>query len=257
VPLLEGAAPTCTSRTQQPEVNAMTLNSRIYVHGEIAAQDVFHAMQELLTQYDADKRTPDQQKWTDAQDKTRTVGASTAETGNPWTISNSIGQGLPAWLMVHYRPSEALRPDAEACSDYCDDPDPEDPEPYHSHRPQHWLVVSIDTAYGYKGDDGLGCGDLHALLIGQLGQWLDARGVAWSWQNEFTGDIHGGEDRYHRLIDIASSGFEATAWFQSTALPAIMATQPSRRSPSSHPKPPAGDWYSTLQPPPAYEGERR
>jgi hypothetical protein len=192
----------------------VTLDSRIYVHDEIQAADVFRTMQANLAKYD-DRPDAPAQTWTVDQD-----GYPKNGNNNPWTIANDCGQGLPAWLMVHYRPGAALRPDAEACSQHCDT-DPEDPEPYHSHGPAHWLVVSIDTSYGYRDAAGRGCGDLHALLIAELGQWLDARGVAWSWENEFTSEIHGGEDRYRRLVDLASSGFEASAWFRTTVLPAI------------------------------------
>lgn len=52
---------------------------------------------------------------------------------------------------------------------------------------------------------------------------LDARNVRWEWRNEFTGDVHGGEDRYERLIDLCSGGFEATAWFRTTVMPVIAA----------------------------------
>ena len=69
----------------------------------------------------------------------------------------------------------------------------------------------------------MGCGDLHAALVGQLGQWLDARGIRWEWMNEYTGEVHGGPDRYEQLIGLASAGFESAAWFETTVMPAITA----------------------------------
>ena len=64
----------------------------------------------------------------------------------------------------------------------------------------------------------MGCGDLHARLVAELGIWLDQRGKRWKWENEFTGEIHEG---YEQLIQLASGGFEATAWFRTMVVPAI------------------------------------
>jgi hypothetical protein len=88
------------------------------------------------------------------------------------------------------------------------------------HDPAHWLAVSFDTAYGYSDERGYGCGDLHAEYVAKLGQWLDGKGIRWAWENEFTGEIHTG---YERLIELSSGGFEASAWFRTTVLPAIAA----------------------------------
>lgn len=54
-------------------------------------------------------------------------------------------------------------------------------------------------------------------------QWLDERGIAWSWENEFSGEIHGGEDRYERLTDLMQGGHRAESWFGAWVLPAIEA----------------------------------
>src|SRR5690606_25459508 len=135
-----------------------------------------------------------------------------------WSIGNLPGQGLCALLDISYRPGAPLRTPEQAAEhdeDICNLPCDGD-----RHPPACWLEISINTAYGYKGDNGEGCGDLHARLVAELGQWLDERGIRWSWKNEFTGDIHSG---YERLIDLCSAGFEATAWFRTSVLPAIEA----------------------------------
>jgi len=189
----------------------MTLSTNIYILDQADPREVFRFCQGLLTKYDEQRRTPDQQTWND-------------EPAGAWrgdgvrSIANTIGQGLPGILDISYRADGPLRTveQAEACDEDCE---PGCDKGQHYYR-ACWLDIDFDTAYGYK-QGGMGCGDLHAALVGELGQWLDAQGIRWEWRNEFTGDVHGGPDRYVRLVDLASGGFEATAWFQSTVLPAI------------------------------------
>lgn len=206
----------------------MTLDSRIFVLDKVDPQEVFGFCRDLLG-------ATDRHTFTDKQDTTWRKGESFVEPGNPWTISNNPGQGLPAWLMLYYRPDAPLRTAEQAAEHdedcnlpendiYVDEWGPCDGE--HHYRPACWLTVSFDTAYGYKDERGYGCGDLHAEYISRLGQWLDAKGVRWEWENEFTGDVHTG---YSRLVELASGGFEATAWFQTTVLPAIAAEAGERR----------------------------
>jgi hypothetical protein len=102
------------------------------------------------------------------------------------SIMNLPGQGLGAWVIVYHRDGEPVE-------------------------------VSIDTVYSYSGPDG-GCGDLHARVVAELGQWLDFKGVAWSWQNEFTGEVH---QRYDGLTDLAGEGAEASAWVRDIVMPAL------------------------------------
>lgn len=191
----------------------MTLSTNIYVLDEVSPHELFRHCQTLLSKYDEFGRTWRQMA---CSDKPRD-----SYFGRPgdWNISNDIGQGLPAILDITYRQNEPLiTPEMAAahtkwCEDDCTD---------ERHDEPCWLDIDFDTAYGYK-SKGMGCGDLHAALVSDVGQWLDKRKVRWSWRNEFTGEIHGGEDRYERLVDLLSGGFEATAWFQTTALPAILA----------------------------------
>jgi hypothetical protein len=181
----------------------MTLDTCMYVHDEVDVHQLFHHFRTLLG-------AVPQHPYKDREYDWGTEGG--------WSIGNDIGIGLPALVRIYYRPGEPLRADGEACSDSCD---PEDD--YHWHKPAMWCEVSMDTAYGYHDELGRGCGDLHAAYVAQLGQWLDERSVSWSWENEFTGDIHAGPDRYERLRDLISSAADASAWFQTTVAPAIAA----------------------------------
>jgi len=199
----------------------MTLDTRIFALDHIDAHEVFLFCRELLGATEA-------HTWTDEQGSTWRDGKSFVEPGNPWTIQNNLGQGLPAWLMLHYQPDAPLRTADEAAEhdDYCSlpgtkwyDPD-EGPCDSTHHDRACWLEVSFDTAYGYKDDRGYGCGDLHAEYVARLGKWLDEHGVRWEWKNEFTGEVHAG---YERLIDLGTGGFEASAWFRTSVLPVIAA----------------------------------
>lgn len=173
----------------------MTLDTRVYVLDRIDYRETFTKCAQLLG-------VTEHHRIEDRQDGTWNAGDRTVESGNPWTIMTAPGQGLPAWLMLHYRPDAPYRTEEQAAE----------------HRPACWLEISFDTAYGYQDEQGRGCGDPHASVVAQLGQWLDERGVRWLWLNEFTGEIHSG---YDRLVELCTDGFAASAWFQTTVLPAI------------------------------------
>lgn len=192
----------------------MTLDTRVYVIDEIDLQELFTKCQSLLTQYDEQGRTPEQQT-------TKMY---------PDSLDNTPGQNLPAWLIVYHggerprRTQEQVDAHDEDCnlptSEYYDDEEPDcDGVTGWSHRaPACWYEVSFDTAYGYRDSEGRGCGDLHALLVAELGVWLDERGKRWKWKLESTGEIFSG---YEQLVRLASHGFEASAWFRTTVAPAI------------------------------------
>lgn len=209
----------------------MTLDSRVYILDEVPIAELFVFAQTLLGEYDEDRRGPDRQESFDKQDKTWRKGESFVEPGNPWSMRNQLGQGLPAILDIAYRPGAPLRTPEQAAShaDYEDCNHPDNAKWFDAdqpvcdrteHNPACWAELSLDTAYSYKDERGWGCGDLHAVLISRIGQWCDERGLRWKWLNEFNGEIYEG---YDRLIDIASSGFEASAWFRTTVMPAIAA----------------------------------
>ncbi len=127
-------------------------------------------------------------------------------------LDNEPMQGLPAWLMLKYRPGAMLWPNGEPHDEDCE---PDCEGTYHD--PPCWLIVDFDTTYGYSCPEG-GCGDLHTRLVAQLGQWLDGHGVSWWWRNEFTGEPF---RSYEGLEKLGSGGREATAWFRNVVVPAI------------------------------------
>lgn len=146
----------------------MTLDTRIYVHGRVDYRQVFDAVNQLLgatemTRFDV----------------------------RPDSVGNLPGQGLPAWLIVYCDPS-GMSPHRPAGQHgvYCAGEEDGCMEPC---AVPCWLEVSVDTAYGYWGPEG-GCGGLHAWIITELGEWLDSRGLKWSWRNEFTGDVYQGTE---------------------------------------------------------------
>lgn len=198
----------------------MTLSTHVYALDEVDHREVFRFCQALVAKYDDRSRPPHQQRWSAKARETYRDGTWAIRPDSPWCVSNEPLQDLPAWLLLHYRPDAPLRTleQGAACDEDCGtDCD-------RSYHPRAcWLDVDFDTSYGYS-NNGMGCGDLHAMIVVELGQWLDSLGIRWERRNEFTGDVHGGEDRYRRLIDLTSGGFEASAWFQSTVLPAISAS---------------------------------
>lgn len=177
----------------------MTLNTQVFVMTEVDPHEVFWKCRELLG-------TPESLPFEDEP--------SEYNAGN-WDLLNPCGVGLPAWLWMHYRPGEMIRPNSAAheefCSEGCDGS---------NHDPAYWFDVTFDTAYSYRDAEGRGCGSLHASLVAQLGMWLDERNVRWAWQNEYTGEIHIG-DRYEHLFDLIATGNESRRWFLEIVKPVI------------------------------------
>lgn len=208
----------------------MTLSTDIYVIDPVPVGDLFIECQRLLSLFDEDKRGPEQQRSKNEQDKTWRAGEAFVEPDNAWTWMNEGMQGLPAWLMIRHRNGEPYRTPEQSVSHaydgYCNYPgndyfDANEPVCAKTeHDPACWAEVDLDTAYGYRGPNGIGCGDLHALIVAALGQQLTANGIRWKWRNEFTGEIH---DDPARLIDLVSGGFEASAWFTTSVMPVISA----------------------------------
>jgi len=187
----------------------MTLDTRIYVHGPVDHREAFVKFNQLLGAHEGIR-------FRDEQDTTYRDGEWVTIPDGPWTLMNEPDQGLPGWLMLHYRPGAALRvpADVAACDEDCD---PDCTGTYH--RKACWLEISIDTAYSYSGPAG-GCGDLHARLVAEFGKWLDGKGVRWSWMNEFTGEVHWG---YEGLEELGAGGLKALEWFSFDVMPAIAA----------------------------------
>ena len=93
---------------------------------------------------------------------------------------NHLGQGLCAALDLDIpiggEPADYYLRFAEPDDDFTD--------------PRHTLcygMVSWDTTYGYRDDQGRSCSDLHRELTAELGAWLDEQGIDWLAQNEFSG----------------------------------------------------------------------
>jgi hypothetical protein len=197
----------------------VTLSTNIYVLDECTPHELFRFCQTLLTKYDEQGRTWREQHCSDEPRKAFFSTGLWSDEGR-WSISNEIGQGLPAILDIEYRPGAMLWTPAQAaeCDDDCDEGCDKD----HYFR-ACWLNIDFDTAYSYRGPNGIGCGGLHALLVAEVGNWLDARGLAWEWRNEFTGEVHGGETRYAQLLGLADGGRDAAEWFTGMVKPAIEA----------------------------------
>jgi len=139
--------------------------------------------------------------------------------GRKW-IANPGGIGLGAWLWVYYGVDGPMRhvhdkwcTDDDGVCEYADSENPTD---------NGWAAIDVtfDTAYGYRGENNESCSDLHARLVSALGAWLDARGLPWKWQNEYTGEW---SDRFDNL-DAFGDAHRATgadAWFHNVVAPAL------------------------------------
>lgn len=187
----------------------MTLNTEIYLHGTVGIPEFFEFCQRALLAFDEQARSLGDVEWAD---KEGYFDKSTRER------SNKIGQGLPAILKLTYRPDVPLLAVEQAAEhdEYCNEDGDCDGT---GHKPPHWACVNLDTAYGWRDSArGWRCGDLHAALIRLFGGYLDERGVAFSWENEFTGEVH---DGYNNLDGLGAGGANATQWFDSVVLPVI------------------------------------
>lgn len=224
----------------------MTLSTDIYILDRVDPKQVFFQCQALLSQYDEQGRKPESQKWEEYQDGTwkRDLDITADDLVTPgreftnreggrrvwvafpdgyWSRNNSVGQGLPAWLLTKYRIDAPLQPEEQVLEHdkwCCLDGEPDEICDLESHREQAcWMKVDFDTAYGYRHPQtGWNCGDLHAALVTQLGLWLNKQELRWCWRNEYTGDIYQGHDG----IDTLSEGaVDACAWFETMVKPAI------------------------------------
>lgn len=146
------------------------------------------------------------------------------------SIGHPVGVGLSALLDIRYGVDGPMQ---HVCGSDCEvDPaggypteaDIEETHQWAARSPTQngWAAIEVtfDTAYGYRGEDGESCSDLHARLVTALGRWLDARGLPWKWQNEYTGDWF---DRFDGLAEFgdAHRSTGADAWFRNLVLPAI------------------------------------
>lgn len=209
----------------------MTLDTRIFILDPMPRKtlvEFFVYGQSLLTEYDEDHRTPDQQKSTCERRKRWVKGEQFEDPEASWTMGNKMGQGLPAWWEVYFYPERPYRTAEDIAADhqeYCVpylDPEDDDPCDGTSGHPSPICHVeaSLDTSYGYRDERGWGCSQLHAVLVARLGLWLNERQIRWSWQNEFTSEVFEG---LQGLETLTESGEKADAWFQNSVLPMIRA----------------------------------
>lgn len=197
----------------------MTLSTNVYVLDPVDVHELFRFCQELLTQYDEGRHLPpERQVMSDGPGSVYRNGGFIDDPDGRRRIANQLGQNLPAILDIDYRVGGPLREAQTECDDDCN-PD-ECSGRYHERA--CYADVDFDTAYGARFSFG-GCSELHALLVSDLGQWLDAKGIRWEWRNEYTGDVHGGDERYTALAGLLDSGDKAMDWFRNCVLPAVPA----------------------------------
>lgn len=180
----------------------MPLDTRIYVHGPVDYRQAFVKCNQLTGADEGVRFTDEPVPPQPGRERKR------REDGE-WTIWTARGRGLCALLDISYRKSGPLRMPGDHAQ-YCE---PDEDGCVGGCAPPCWLEVSFCTSYGYSGPEG-GCRDLHARLVAELGRWLDDKGIAWSWRNEF-GEVH---QRYDGLAELGRGGL--------------------RHSPGSHPRSP-------------------
>lgn len=188
----------------------MTLNTEVVAVTPVDAHEVFHKCRELLGATDAHPFTDE------ARDPRWGCGEGVRR------IGNRMGIGLNALLWVVYRPGLEPRRTPEESARCDEDCEPDCDGTGWAHEPACWVEIHFDTAYGYHDAQGRGCGDLHAQLLFDLGQWFDERKIGWGWQNEFTGEWHY-EDKYAALKELCTDGGRAMAWFVETVQPLVEA----------------------------------
>lgn len=182
----------------------MTMSTSIYVRQPVNPERLFRFMQSALSE-----RAQDDYHRPPGQPYVRPDGSiyEAVEHATTGEWGNRIGQGLPAILKVIYGadgPIPVDRYDCEAEHEWCECP------PGGAHRVDELrqfepftIEVWLDTAYGYRADNGAGCGDLHAYMIASAAAWLAGQpgspGVVWT--NGETGITSDTLDRLHELGD--------------------------------------------------------
>lgn len=112
----------------------MTLTTRVYVHDQISRSEVMDYCNRLL-EAPKDVATRDEEMWL-AEDGRRVMG-------------NLPCQGLDGLLKVYYRANAFYEEE---------DRYEHDGEERWLSSPKCWIQVSIDSPYGYRGENGESCG---------------------------------------------------------------------------------------------------
>jgi len=197
----------------------MTLNTDVYVLGEIGRVDLFEFVLSQLLEFDnyQDSGIPRSRSQVVVEAEADT-DYRTKQPKDTWTMETRIGQGLPAWFRMHYRPGQPYRTAEATCAEnecWLEDGETCDGK---YHDPACFIEFDMDTAYGYHGPSGLHCSGLHAIVIAHVYHWLKSQGVDMMWRNEYTGDLNQGLDGIEEFL---GSGTNAMDWFNNIALPTI------------------------------------
>lgn len=180
----------------------MTLSTYVYVKEPVDRRELFTECNRIIGSHEGVQFTAD-------------------EDG----IANRPDQGLNAWLLIRAHEDGVTYANDPAAEHgrFCDGPDD---DCYHGEEDEGdcrdepaFAEVNFDTAYSHRDEYG-GCGELHARYIVMLGRWLEAKGLTWTWRNEFTGEINAG---YDGLAGLSWSGQKAADWFASSVVPALRA----------------------------------
>lgn len=182
----------------------MTMSTSIYVRQPVNPERLFRFLQSALSdrQQDDYHRPP-------GQPYVRTDGSTyeTPEHATTGEWGNRIGQGLPAILEVTYGadgPIPVSYYDCEAGPEWCECA-PGSPHIVDDLRQYEPFTVKVwmDTTYGYRADNGAGCGDLHAYMIASVAAWLAEQPGSPSivWTNGETDITSDSLDRLHELGD--------------------------------------------------------
>lgn len=192
----------------------MTLATHIYLQEDVNIEELFERGQLFLQQYDEEHRPPSAQR--------SNKGPSKWSKSGVWNIGNELGQGLPGILDLDYKPGSMLVTSEESAAHdedcnypgnkYYDDAAEECDGAWHN--PVAWAELSLDTAYGYKGPNGISCSQLHALLL----FYLDELGYKFLWKNEYTGEI---SNQLEGIDNFIGSGESAMDWFNTVVKPFI------------------------------------
>lgn len=135
-------------------------------------------------------------------------------------IDHRPGIGLPAWLLTSYRPGGPSRvPDGEDWDKY--EREARDEDPFDN----GWgsIQINFDTAYSYRGPNGEGCSQLHALYITALARSFEELGLDWKWRDEYQGEWYDKLDHVDEFGGFHDKPGGPADWFENLVVPAILA----------------------------------
>jgi hypothetical protein len=193
----------------------MTLNTRVHIAKPIHAEGLFLHILKIL-EADPDF-APRKATWKEVRKgdqrydfygRPMFLSEHIPEERRPWLVEESgfcttLGQGLAAiWEVEYGSDGPMVWPPVDP---EWDRPD-EDYGPMHS----HFVSANFDTAYGCRLANGARCSDVHAFLLREIKDYLDALGVEeWVWLHEERGTWHSPEEIALRGdADLAAAHFK-------------------------------------------------